>query len=77
MTGRLPVVSGDDAIAAFRRAGYDVTHQRGSHVRMRHPLDPGRLPLPVPRHHELKPGLLRRLVRDVGLSIDEFRGLLR
>ena len=30
----------------------------------------------VPRHRELKRGLLRRIIRDTGLSVEEFIELL-
>lgn len=73
----LPVISGRDAIAAFGRIGYQVVRQKGSHVRLRHPTDSTRIPLTVPDHKELKPGTLRALIRDAGLSVDEFAALLR
>ena len=31
-----------------------------------------RPPLTIPDHRELKPGLLRRLIRDAGMSVEEF-----
>jgi hypothetical protein len=33
--------------------------------------------LSIPRHRELDKGLLRRLIRDAGLSVGEFTALLR
>ena len=71
---RLPVVSGDDAIRAFERAGWVVRRQVGSHVTLE---KEGRaVTLSVPRHRELDRGLLRRLIRDSELSVAEFVGLL-
>jgi predicted RNA binding protein YcfA (HicA-like mRNA interferase family) len=43
----LPIVSGDECIAALRRFGYEVARQSGSHVRL---VYPGRSPVTVPRH---------------------------
>jgi predicted RNA binding protein YcfA (HicA-like mRNA interferase family) len=34
---RLPVCSGKDAIRAFQKLGYQVDHQTGSHIVLRHP----------------------------------------
>jgi predicted RNA binding protein YcfA (HicA-like mRNA interferase family) len=34
---RLPVCSGADAVRAFRKTGYEVDHQTGSHMILRHP----------------------------------------
>ena len=71
---RLPVVSGDNAAKAFQRAGWVARHQAGSHMVME---KEGREPtLSVPRHRELDPGLLRRLIRDAGLGVGEFVALL-
>jgi len=72
----LPVVSGRQAVRAFTRLGYEVVRQRGSHLRLRHQNDPTRPPLTVPDHRELKPGLLRRLIRDAQIDVAEFVSLL-
>jgi len=67
---RLPVISGADAIKAFHREGWRVVRQSGSHVIM---VKEGRdETLSIPLHRELKRGLLRRLIRDAGLSVEEF-----
>ncbi|HEX8875310.1 MAG TPA: type II toxin-antitoxin system HicA family toxin [Phycisphaerales bacterium] len=54
----LPVISGRQAVAALERLGYEVVHQKGSHLRLRHPTDPSRQPVTVPDHKELKSGTL-------------------
>ncbi len=71
----LPVVSGDEAIRAFERLGYERVRQSSSHVRLKASA-PDRRPLAVPRHRELKRGLLRGLIRDAGITVEEFRELL-
>jgi predicted RNA binding protein YcfA (HicA-like mRNA interferase family) len=76
MRPKLPVVSGAKAARAFERLGYEIVRQRSSHIRMRHLSDPRRLPLSIPDHRELKPGLLRRLLRDANISVEEFCRLL-
>lgn len=73
MSGRLPPVSADDMVRALARIGYRVVRQRGSHMRL---ACPGRKSVTVPRHRELKPGLLRRILSDAGLSPEDFAGLL-
>ena len=60
----------------MERIGYVTVRQKGSHIRLRHPSNPARQPVTVPDHKELKPGLLRAIIRDAGLSFDEFRALL-
>lgn len=55
----------------FASVGYEIVRQRGSHLRLRHPSN-ARQPLTVPDHAELKTGLLRALIRDAGMTVDEF-----
>ncbi len=65
-------ISGREAVRRFEHFGYRVVRQRGSHVRLRHSITPERRPLTVPLHRELKVGLLRQLIRDAALAVDEF-----
>lgn len=67
----LPRVSGREAARALGKVGYEVVRQRGSHIRLRH-VAGARPPLTIPDHKELKTGLLRRLIRDAGMTVDEF-----
>jgi predicted RNA binding protein YcfA (HicA-like mRNA interferase family) len=77
MSLKLPVVSGRQAIRALEQVGYQVVRQRGSHIRLRDESDPEHLPVTVPDHKTLKPGLLRQILRDANLTVDEFTDLLK
>ena len=70
---RLPVCSGADAVKAFRQLGYEVDHQTGSHIILRHS---SQRRLTVPNHRELAKGTLRALIREAGLSKEQFAELL-
>ena len=70
---RLPACSGQDAIRVFRKLGYEVDHQTGSHVILRHPQ---MRRLTVPNHRELAKGTLRALIREAGITKEEFIQLL-
>jgi len=70
---RLPVCSAWEAVRAFRKVGYEVDHQTGSHMILRHPS--GRR-LTVPNQRELAKGTLRALIRDAGLTKEQFVELL-
>jgi len=72
---KLPVVSGSEAVKAFRKIGYEFDEQHGSHMIIRHADRPHRR-LSVPNHKELAKGTLRALLREAGLTVDEFAGLL-
>jgi predicted RNA binding protein YcfA (HicA-like mRNA interferase family) len=76
MSPKLPVISGRKAVEAFERIGYKAVRQRGSHIRLRDENNPKHLPLTIPDHKELKFGLLRKLIRDTGLTVDDFLKLL-
>ena len=72
--GKLPAISGDDFVRAINHIGYTWDHTEGSHMIL---LNQNGRRVAVPRHKELGPGLLRKLIRDVGLSRDEFINLLK
>ena len=71
---RLPIISGDKFAKAVSKIGYYLDHIEGSHMILLH--ISGRR-LSVPRHKELRRGLLRALIKDAGLSRQEFIRLLR
>ena len=72
---QLPVVSGAQTVKAFERVGYKLSHQTGSHMILRLKTPPNRH-LSIPHHKELGKGLLRGLIRDAGLTVEEFINLL-
>ncbi|MFC2045956.1 type II toxin-antitoxin system HicA family toxin [Chloroflexota bacterium] len=77
MSPKLPVVSGRQVIRVLERLGYQVVRQRGSHIRLRDESNSEHLPVTVPGHRSLKPGLLRQILRDANLTVDEFVALLK
>jgi predicted RNA binding protein YcfA (HicA-like mRNA interferase family) len=72
---KLPVVSGSGAVKAFRKVGYEFDEQHGSHIILRHQ-DPPYRRLSIPNHKELAKGTLRALIREAGLTVEEFAELL-
>jgi predicted RNA binding protein YcfA (HicA-like mRNA interferase family) len=70
----LPVISGDEFAKAVHKIEYVWDHTEGSHMILLHAS--GRR-LSVPRHAELGRGLLRALIKDAGLSRQEFLRLLQ
>jgi predicted RNA binding protein YcfA (HicA-like mRNA interferase family) len=71
LSGRLPVISGAELVAALGKLGWVVVRQRGSHVRLRHPERP--VPLVVPLHRELKRGTLAGILRDADIRVEDLR----
>ena len=71
---KLPIISGAEAVRAFQRGGWRVDQQRGSHIVLLKKGCPASLS--VPQHRELAPGTLGALIRNAGLSVEEFVDLL-
>jgi len=73
MDKRVKLCSGAAAVRKLERAGWSVARQKGSHVML---TKPGyQWTLSVPLHDELGPGLLRKLIRQAGLTAEEFNDL--
>jgi predicted RNA binding protein YcfA (HicA-like mRNA interferase family) len=68
------LLSGAEGVAALQKVGFYVRRQRGSHIVLRRD-DPFTQTV-VPNHKELDTGTLRAIIRQVGLSVDEFIALL-
>ena len=71
----LPQISGRDAVKALGKLGYLEDRQTGSHIILRQTSDPFRR-LTIPNHSELAKGTLRAIIRQAGLTVDEFKQLL-
>ncbi|MDW7728263.1 MAG: type II toxin-antitoxin system HicA family toxin [Candidatus Methanoperedens sp.] len=72
---KLPVVSGNEAVKALSKAGFYIHHQKGSHIVLKKDGAPD-MRVVVPNHKEIKRGMLRSIIRDAGLTVDEFVFLL-
>ncbi|HET8918459.1 MAG TPA: type II toxin-antitoxin system HicA family toxin [Xanthobacteraceae bacterium] len=75
--GRLPVVNGRRVIQALRRAGFSVDRIVGSYHVLVYPGNPTRtVVVPVHSGGDLKPGTMRAIIRQAGLTPEEFAKLL-
>jgi predicted RNA binding protein YcfA (HicA-like mRNA interferase family) len=72
---KLLLLSGLETIKRLKKAGFIATRQKGSHVRLEKYFSGKVIKLTVPLHPELKKGTLLRIIKDVGLSVDEFEKL--
>ena len=71
---KLPIISGIECVKVLSKLGYEIDHQTGSHLILRKKEEPHRR-LTVPNHKELSKGTLRAIIRQSGLTKDEFLGL--
>lgn len=72
MTKRLLPVSGMDMVRVFSKVGFVFIRQKGSHI----VLSRGEEILIVPNHSQVAKGTERDLIKESGLTIDEFNRLL-
>ncbi|MEX2198119.1 MAG: type II toxin-antitoxin system HicA family toxin [Burkholderiales bacterium] len=70
---KLPRVSGAEVVRALGRLGFSVARQRGSHIVLRR----GSSGCVVPNHKELKTGTLAGVLKQAGVSVDDFIEALR
>jgi predicted RNA binding protein YcfA (HicA-like mRNA interferase family) len=71
----LPRVSGRDVVKALLKVGYERDRQRGSHIILRQLTYPHRR-IVIPDHKEVAKGTLRSIIRETGLTVDEFKDLV-
>ena len=72
---QLPRISGRETIKVLNKIGYEFDRQRGSHIILRQIDYPFRR-IVVPDHKEIAKGTLRGIIRQVGLTVEEFKNLL-
>lgn len=65
-------ISGTEAVRALARLGFSVIRQAGSHVR----LTQGDRRVTVPMHRNLVVGTLQSILRQAGVSLDDFQDAL-
>ena len=70
---KLPVLSGQELVAALKKAGFVIVRQKGSHVSLRK--DPFKTVVPL--HDELAKGTLLTIMRQCGLSKEDLIVLLK
>ncbi|MEK7567612.1 MAG: type II toxin-antitoxin system HicA family toxin [Patescibacteria group bacterium] len=73
---RLPSLSGKDILKVFLKMGYVVIRQRSSHVRLINPARP-QWPITIPDYKVVGRGLLRKIIRDAGVSTEQFLNLIK
>ncbi len=72
---KLPVVSGKQCVKALAKVGFLFKRQEGSHMVLRRE-DPF-CQVTVPDHKDLDRGTLRGILKQAGISPEEFQRILR
>lgn len=73
---KLPILKPGKLIKALEKLGFSCTRKsKGSHFRYKHP-DGRKTTVPVHKGKDISRGLLRKILRDVDISIEELKKLL-
>jgi predicted RNA binding protein YcfA (HicA-like mRNA interferase family) len=67
-------VSAREVIRVLQRIGFSVDRQAGSHITLIRGNPFARVT--VPNHAAIKPGMLKRILNDAGLTVERFIELL-
>jgi len=73
---KIPQVSGRQVVKVLSKIGYEKDRQKGSHIVLRQSIYPHRR-IVVPNHKEIAKGTLRKIIKQAGLTIEEFQHLLK
>jgi predicted RNA binding protein YcfA (HicA-like mRNA interferase family) len=69
--GKLPGINHLNAVKAFERAGFAILRQSGHIV-----MSDGRVTIVIPRNNPVNAITMFRIIRDSGLTLEQFRELL-
>ncbi|MEK7448158.1 MAG: type II toxin-antitoxin system HicA family toxin [Planctomycetota bacterium] len=73
---KVPSVNYPQVINAFRRDGWIVIRQKGSHIRLQKRLPNEILKIIVPAHRPIKRSTLSHILKQTRLSVERFIELL-
>lgn len=71
--GSVPVLKPREVVALLQGLGFIEIRQRGSHKQFRH-ADGRNTTVPFHPGRDIAPTLLRRIARDIGLTVEELLG---
>jgi len=66
---KLPLISGKDMCKVISKLGFELRHRKGSHTFWKH--TDGRTTV-IPLHKKLKRSLIRKILKDIEMSIDDY-----
>ena len=66
-----------EVVRALEKAGFHIHEISGWHVQLKHPDRPGRITVPYHERFDLPKHIVKSIVRQAGLTNQEFFRLLR
>jgi predicted RNA binding protein YcfA (HicA-like mRNA interferase family) len=65
---KIPRIGSRECLSALQRMGFTIVRQRGSHIVLRR----GSSGCVVPNHKEIRVGTLSGILKQAGVSVDDF-----
>jgi predicted RNA binding protein YcfA (HicA-like mRNA interferase family) len=69
---KLPTVSSSDLIRIVKKFGFVEHSQKGSHLHLKRETDKKRITIPVHKGRDIPKGTLAAILKDAGISSEEF-----
>lgn len=76
MSEKLPTLKARELVRVLEKSGFRLIHQKGSHATYKHPVSQKRTTIPIHPGKDLKRGLLRGILNDLGWTQEDFLKLL-
>jgi len=68
---QLPILAAREVLRRLFKAGFRIQNQKGSHIKLFHPLSGRRTGVPL-HPGDLSRGLIREIIKQAGLTIEKF-----
>jgi predicted RNA binding protein YcfA (HicA-like mRNA interferase family) len=72
----LPRITGRELARALGKLGWVVVAQKGSHAQLKHPSRGGWVTVPLHAGETIGPGLLRSILSQAGVTVEQLRAVL-
>src|ERR1700692_4593553 len=66
-----------NVIRALEKGGFYIHETHDSHVQLKHPAKPGRITVPYHARFDIPRHIIRSIIKQAGLTNDEFEELLK
>jgi len=73
--GKLPVLKAREIVAALQKVSFEVDHATGSRYILLHP-DGRRVVVPYHGNRDIKQAVLKSILKQAGLTVEEFKNFL-
>jgi len=66
-----------ELVRALQKGGFEIHETTGSHVHLKHPVRAGRVTVPYHQRFDLPKHVVKSIIRQVGLTNQEFFEVLK